>query len=141
MVGRLPSALGCHTGACVGSPRGNAVKHLIRHTVEHFIIVEGENASRCLEIAKQAAADDWKSGTHTFTAQPTCGKFTLSEALNHDGDFVPAWGFDFQNDPEDIFITDATKGETGILDVDPAYYNLTQEEVDELTRLNEGRNV
>lgn len=67
----------------------------------------------------------------------TKGKFTLEEATNSTGDMVPAYGFDFNK----FFIVNAKVSECGRFAVDPAYYGLTQAEVDELEALNKGRDL
>lgn len=105
--------------------------YLIRRTVEHFLIVECDTAERSLESAKSAPSDEWSTGKQDYTVVPTCGKFILGEALNKEGAMVPAWGFDFQ----DIFVFDAKVGDS--CDA----FGLTQEESDELDRLNAGRGL
>jgi hypothetical protein len=113
------------------------MKQLVRCTREYFLIVEGKAQERCIAYAKQTAIDNWSSGTCAFTAAPTCGKFELGQANNSEGDMVPAWGFDFNG----MFIVNAKLEESGRFAVTPDHYGLTQEEADELERLNADRDV
>lgn len=73
----------------------------------------------------------------TAWVSPRRGRFMLGEGLNREGDMVPAWGFDFG----DCFIVDAKVSVCGGNPEYPAHYGLTQEEVDELDRLNVGRGL
>lgn len=68
---------------------------------------------------------------------PRRGRFMLGEGQSTRGDMVPAWGFDFG----DRFIVDAKVSASGGTPEEPAHYGLTQEEVDELDRLNVGRGL
>lgn len=112
------------------------MKHLIQYTLVRYLIVKGEDPALCLQYAKdEASVDDWTTESHGFTATPTCGKFTLGEGQNREGAMVPAWGFNFG----DFFVVDAKASNRG--PEEPAYYGLTQEEVDELDRLNADRGL
>ena len=81
----------------------------------------------------------WLARTLRETAwvPPRRGRFMLGEGQNRTGDMVPAWGFDFG----DCFIVDAKVSASGGTPEEPAHYGLTQEEVDELDRLNVGRGL
>jgi len=58
--------------------------------------------------------------------------FELGDALNDEGNTVPAYGFSF----EGMFIVDARLSECGQFAVEPAYYGLTEAQANELARLN-----
>lgn len=55
-------------------------------------------------------------------------------ALGEDAAGNPAYGFEFA----DMWITDPTISECGRFSVAPCYYALTQQQADELQKLNEG---
>jgi hypothetical protein len=111
--------------------------HLVRHTIERWLIVtvdspDLEPPEQITKLARETPSSLWNKCSRV-TCEPTCGKFILGEALNKAGEMVPAWGFDFGHDG---FIVDPSYYDEG-----PAYFDLTQAEADELARLNAGRDL
>jgi len=64
-------------------------------------------------------------------------KFIQGEALNVDGDLVPAWGLLHDG----VFIVNARASACCRFHEFPELYGLTEAEADELARLNAGRNL
>lgn len=64
-------------------------------------------------------------------------RLEFEAAHNHEGEEVPAFGFDHRG----MFIANATVGIGGFPPVAPGYYKLSREAVDALTRFNAGRDL